>query len=294
MPRMHRNRVAPRTLIQLLAAVLFNGYAAGFAHGKIFTGASKAFCVPVLNCYSCPGALGACPVGALQQALGGADRHFPFYVLGTLMVFGIVLGRLVCGFLCPFGLVQDLLHKIPAPKLRVPRGLDRVLRWGKYVMLLGVVVLLSLLVTDAMGVTPPFFCEFVCPAGTLGAGIPLVLGDGNLRQLLGALFNWKLLVLLAILAAAVFIPRPFCRYLCPLGAFYGLFNRWSFYRMRVDAAACVNCGSCERACPMAVDPCANANSPECIRCGACRHACPTGAITAGWEWTGKESKDATP
>ena len=289
MPRMHRDRIKRasrlRLGIQLAATALFNGYAAGFAHGKIFTGASKAVCVPVLNCYSCPGALGACPIGALQQAFGGSERHFPFYVLGTLMLFGILLGRFVCGFLCPFGLVQDLLHKIPAPKLRVPRRLDCALRWGKYVVLFGVVVLLSLLVTSEMGVTPPFFCEFLCPAGTLGAGIPLVLGDASLRQLVGALFSWKLLVLLAILLTAVLIPRPFCRYLCPLGAFYGLFNRWSFYRMRVEAATCVNCGACEQTCPMAVDPRADANSPECIRCGQCRVACPTASIAAGWEWT---------
>lgn len=105
-----KKRISFQRIMQLVSTALFNGYAIGFAKGKIFTGKSKAFCVPVLNCYSCPGALGACPIGSLQAALGG-KHHFPFYVLGLLMLFGIVLGRLVCGLLCPFGLVQDLLHK---------------------------------------------------------------------------------------------------------------------------------------------------------------------------------------
>ena len=280
-----------RLVIQLAAAALFNGYAAGFARGTIFTGTTKAFCVPVLNCYSCPGALGACPIGALQQALGGSNRHFPFYVLGTLMVFGIMLGRLVCGFLCPFGLVQDLLHKIPVRKLQVSTRLDRVLRWLKYVVLFGMVVGLSLVVTSSMGVTPPFFCEYLCPAGTLGAALPLLLADSTLRSLVGALFDWKLLVLVVILVAAVLIPRPFCRYLCPLGAFYGLFNRFSFYRMHANECACTGCGRCARVCPMGVDASKSPNSPECIRCGACRTACPAGVLTAGWEWIAKQPGD---
>ena len=54
-----------RLLIQLLAAAFFNGYAAGFLRGKIFTGKTKLLCVPVLNCYACPGALGSCPIGAM-------------------------------------------------------------------------------------------------------------------------------------------------------------------------------------------------------------------------------------
>lgn len=274
-----------RLAVQAAAAVFFNGYLAGFAQGKIFTGPTKAVCVPVLNCYSCPGALGACPIGALQNALGGMWRHIPFYVLGSLMLFGIVLGRLICGFLCPFGFVQDLLHKIPVRKFRVPRRVDRALRWVKYVMLFGVVVFLSLAITTKAGVTPPFFCEYVCPAGTLGAAIPLLLANEELRAVAGALFDWKFLVLVAVVVAAVFIPRPFCRYLCPLGAFYGLFNRFSFYRLHVNMDRCIGCGRCDRVCPMDVRVRRTPNSPECIRCGSCKHVCPTDAIVSSWEWS---------
>ena len=167
MPRMHRNRVkkrrSPRTWIQLGFTALFNGYAAGFAKGTIFTGATKYACVPVLNCYSCPGALGSCPIGSLQAVIGGAKHQFSFYVLGTIMLFGIVLGRLVCGFLCPFGLVQDLLHKIPVRKWRVPKRVDKPMRFLKYVVLLVMVILLPMFATNALGTAPPFFCKYICP-----------------------------------------------------------------------------------------------------------------------------------
>ena len=212
--------ISRQRAVQLLAAALFNGYAAGFQKGKIFTGSSKAVCVPVLNCYSCPGALGACPIGSLQAALGGIQRRFPFYVLGLLMLFGIVLGRVVCGLLCPFGLAQDLLHKIPSPKLSVPKKLDRPARYLKYAVLLVLVIVLPAFAVTETGVTPPYFCEYVCPAGTLGGGIPLLLSNPTLRQAAGALFSWKVLVLAAVAAASVLVQRPFCRYLCPLGAFY--------------------------------------------------------------------------
>ncbi len=287
MSGMHRDRLKKGKLsfqrrVQLLAAAVVNGYAIGFAKGKIFTGGTKAVCVPVLNCYSCPGALGACPIGSLQAVLGGSSRRFPFYVLGLLMLFGVVLGRLICGLLCPFGLVQDLLCKIPAPKLRVPKKIDKPLRWLKYAVLLVLVVLLPAFAVTDTGVAPPYFCKYLCPAGTLEGGVPLLLANPSLRSLMGALFSWKALVLVVILAACVFIPRAFCRYLCPLGAFYSLFNRFSFYQMKLDKSKCTGCKKCEHACPMAVEVTKGCGGLECIRCGKCRDACPAGAITSGF------------
>ncbi len=287
MSGMHRDRLKKGKLsfqrrVQLLAAAVVNGYAIGFAKGKIFTGGTKAVCVPVLNCYSCPGALGACPIGSLQAALGGSSRRFPFYVLGLLMLFGVALGRLICGLLCPFGLVQDLLFKIPSPKLRVPKKIDKPLRWLKYAVLLVLVVLLPAFAVTDTGVAPPYFCKYLCPAGTLEGGVPLLLANPSLRSLMGALFSWKALVLVVILAACVFIPRAFCRYLCPLGAFYSLFNRFSFYQIKLDKSKCTGCKKCEHACPMAVEVTKGCGGLECVRCGKCRDACPAGAITSGF------------
>lgn len=266
-----------KRITQLICAVFLNGYIAGFQKGKIFTGGSKAICVPVLNCYSCPGALGACPIGSLQTAIGGNRGHFPFYVLGLLMLFGVLLGRLACGLLCPFGLVQDLLHKIPVPKWKVPEKIDRHARYLKYVVLLGIVVILPVFAGETAGI--PYFCKYICPAGTLGGGIPLMLKDASLRGLIGTLFQWKVLLLAVIMAASILISRPFCRYLCPLGAFYALFNKFSFTQMHLDEKKCVSCGSREQMCPMVVRVTENINHSECIRCGKCKAICATGAIS---------------
>ena len=230
--------------------------------------------MPGLNCYSCPGALGACPVGSLQAALGRRGR-FPAYVLGTLLLFGVVLGRLVCGFLCPFGLLQDLLAKVPLPKIRVPRWLDRPLRYLKY-------VILALMIVLAVLWAEPVFCKYLCPAGLLEAGLPLTGLNPQLAGMRGVLFYVKLGVLLLIVLLSLFTYRPFCKYLCPLGAFYGLFNGVGFCRLQVEKSRCVRCGKCAAACPMEVDPVRRPNSPECIRCGKCRDACPHEAISCGF------------
>ncbi len=289
MSGMHRNRIKGKGIslqrvVQLASAALLNGYAVGFQRGKIFTGGSKALCVPVLNCYSCPGALGACPIGSLQAALGGKGHRFPFYVFGMLMLFGILLGRGVCGLLCPFGLVQDLLHKIPVPKLKVPKRIDRPARYLKYAVFLVLVILLPAFAVSGSGISSPYFCKYLCPAGTLEGGIPLLLSNSGLRQAAGLLFQWKVLVLVVILAASAVIHRPFCKYLCPLGAFYAAFNRFSFFQMRLDREKCVGCKKCEASCPMNVEVTREINGTECIRCGKCRSVCPTQAISSGFSW----------
>ncbi len=272
-----------RLPIQLAFTALSNGYLVGFAGGTLYQGVGKYVCLPGLNCYSCPGALGACPIGSLQAVLSGSGHFFSYYVLGFLILFGVVLGRLVCGFLCPFGLVQDLLHKIPLPKLRVPRRLDQGLRWLKYGIFGGLVVLAPLFLTNSFGIGTPYFCKWLCPSGTLLAGLPLLSQNDSLAAAAGALFDWKLGVLIVILLLCLFIYRPFCKYLCPLGAVYGLFSRLSLYQVTLDHHKCTDCKACERRCDMQVPitKCGGGNG-ECIRCGDCVRACPTGALQSGF------------
>ena len=86
-----------RHIVQLLAALIYNLNLGGFSTGTLYQGVTKGLCVPGLNCYSCPGAVGACPIGALQNALAAPDHRLPFYLLGTLLAFGALLGRTVCG-----------------------------------------------------------------------------------------------------------------------------------------------------------------------------------------------------
>ena len=270
-----------RTIVQAAATLLTNANLSGFFTGKIYQGPGKHVCVPGLNCYSCPGAVGACPIGSLQAVIGGRERNLSYYVFGTILLFGALFGRLVCGFLCPFGFIQDLLYKIRSRKPKVPERLDRPLRYGKYLTLAAVLILPAVL-TDPYGIGSPYFCKYLCPAGTLEGGVPLLLLNKSLRAAAGALFTWKAAVLAAIIVLSVLLYRPFCKYLCPLGAMYGLLNRVSLYRMELDGERCTGCRACERVCPMGVKVTENVNSAECIRCGRCREKCPTGAISAGF------------
>lgn len=272
-----------RKWIQAASALIFNADIPNFAKGSINMGPGKQVCVPVLNCYSCPGAVGACPIGSAQAVLSDRKHSFPFYVLGLVLLFGLILGRIICGFLCPFGWIQGLLHKIPVKKPRIPRKIDRPLRYGKYLILIVFVVALPVLAADAFGMGSPWFCKWICPAGTLEGGIPLILANENLKNMAGGLFYWKLSLLIATVVASVLIYRPFCKYACPLGAFYALLNKIAVLRMKLDRESCISCGKCVKICPMQVDVLKDINSAECIRCGRCADACPTGAIelTAG-------------
>lgn len=282
---MGRLRPSKRRLIQLYAALLYNAHLRGFVDGTIFQGATKAVCVPGLNCYSCPGAAAACPLGALQNALASANHRLPYYALGLLALFGLVLGRVVCGFLCPFGLLQELLHKIPTPK--IPKGrVTRRLSYLKYGILGAFVIGIPLwyLVKD---VAVPGFCKYICPAGTLEGAVALLAHPANegLFGRLGGLFGWKLALMAAILALCVFLYRAFCRFLCPLGAIYGLFCRVALLGVEVDANRCTNCGRCVAVCPVDIR---RVGDHECVQCGACVKICPEGAIA--WRRVGTRKK----
>lgn len=267
-----------RKLIQIAAFGLSNAHAGNFAKGTIYKGPWKQFCNPGLNCYSCPAASAACPIGALQAVTGSMDFSFSFYVVGFLLAVGVLLGRVVCGFLCPFGLIQELIHRIPSPKRRLPRW-TRAL---KYVILVVFVGLMPVLLTDFMGMGQPAFCQYICPSGTLLGALPLLAVREELRDALGGLFLLKVFLLAVTLVGCVLVYRFFCKALCPLGAIYGVLNRVSLWRLEVDERKCVHCGKCARVCRMDVDPVRTPDSPECIRCGACAEACPAHAIKLGF------------
>ena len=269
--------VRVRLFFQIAYTIVTNGYAYGFLSGKIYKGPLKYACVPGLNCYSCPGALGSCPLGALQNALAQRQIEVPFAVLGFLFVFGSVFGRFVCGWMCPFGLFQDLLHKIPLFKKMKRLPGHAVLKYGKYVMLFGFVMIGSAVLFTGF-VKVPAFCKFVCPSGTLMGALPLMSVDANLRMQAGGLFWWKVAVLIIIVLLSVKVYRPFCQYLCPLGAIYGWFNRFSLVQVRWEKEKCISCMNCQKACPVNLKPEEISVSPECIKCGKCVTACPTECI----------------
>ena len=271
------HKPSKRRLVQLYSALLYNAHVRGFIEGEIYTGKAKYACVPGFNCYSCPGAVGACPLGSLQNALGSLDHTAGWYMLGILLLFGTIAGRTICGWLCPLGMIQELLHKIPTPKLR-KSNITRALSYLKYVVLLVFAVGLPLWYGLKYDIPLPGFCKYICPAGTFEGAISLLSVPSNksLFGQLGILFTRKFMVLLVIGLACVFIYRSFCRFLCPLGAIYSLFNQFCIAGVRVDQSKCTHCGACTAHCGMDVR---HVGDHECIHCAKCMKVCASKAIS---------------
>ncbi len=272
-----------RKWIQLILTFATNSYWLFPFTRNIYQGPLKVICSPGLNCYSCPAAVTYCPIGSIQQILAGlrgsldnGQFYLGFYVVGSIGVLGGAFGRLICGWACPFGLFQELLYKIPSKKIDVPHLLTNV----KYFFLVVFVFLLPGLVVNDFGFGQLWFCKYICPAGTLEAGLPMLILQPDLRASVGALFINKLIVLLLFLVWSVLASRPFCRTTCPLGAFYSLFSRYKLVRLRLDDDNCTKCGACHTVCPMGVKFNESPDDPECITCLVCmKDACNFNAIS---------------
>ncbi|MCL2632971.1 MAG: 4Fe-4S binding protein [Oscillospiraceae bacterium] len=260
-----------RLISQIIFFLLQNPLLNNFFTGKIYQGKLKTLCTPGLNCYSCPAAITSCPLGAMQLFLGGAKHSLSLFVTGFLLTTGIVFGRFICGYVCPFGLFQDLLYKIKTPKLKRK---FKYARYIKYIILLVFVIVLPLIIrNDLSGLGSPWFCMYICPSGTVFGAIPLLITTEALRESLGLRFIIKAAGAVAIIVMSATIYRFFCRVICPLGAIYSLFNKLAFVKMSCDKSKCISCGDCSRACNIMLTPSEKPNSPECVRCGDCIKAC---------------------
>ena len=270
-------RPTKRRLVQLYAALLYNAHVKGFIKGEIYTGNTKAMCVPGFNCYSCPAAVGACPLGSLQNALASSGNRVGFYVFGIIMLWGLMLGRTICGWICPLGLIQELLHKIPTPKIKKSR-VTYYLSYLKYFFLVVFAIIVPLWYGLKHGMTVPGFCKYICPAGTLEGAMGLLANPGNdsYFKMLGIFFIRKFAIMMIIGLACIFCYRSFCRFICPLGAIYGMFNKLALVGVKVDMDRCTHCGVCAMNCKMDVR---HVGDHECINCAKCMDVCRQDAIS---------------
>lgn len=315
-------KIKPYRIGQIIGAVVLNAYILAYIQNKvIYQGFFKSIPEPVLNCYGGPLSVFACPMGSLQQIIG--IHRIPFFIIGFFIIIGIVIGRMACAWICPFGLIQDLLYKIKSFKISLPKfapvltmtffvigyliahfffanflliwrilsvagfvviGIvaDNLIKWQikkfdltavKFLILIGVALIFAYYTGE------PWYCK-LCPQGTLQAGIPLVLWDPvhSLRRLVGWLYYTKIGILIVTLVLSIPIKRPFCRVVCPIGAIYAIFNKFSLLHLKLNAKECKTCRLCERVCPMGIEVHQNSNQLDCIRCFECVWHCSPRSI----------------
>lgn len=250
-----------RLKIQLAAAVLLNIGIFRF----------HQICIPVLNCHSCPTSVFACPVGILGQFVG--IGLIPLSVIGVMGLVGAVAGRFLCGWVCPFGLVQELLYKVRYVKFDIPRWT----RYAKYLVLGGLVIGVPLVLTTESSL---YFCR-LCPVATIESAVPWAIINGTTNMTSLAV---RLIILFVIIILVMGHRRMFCKTMCPLGAMLSLLNRLSHIFPWRNEEKCVDCGACNRVCPMETRShrgrfgVYEEASEECISCLECREKCPTSAI----------------
>jgi ferredoxin-type protein NapH len=275
-----------RIVSQIIAALLHNSYFSTISNAATYQGFFKGVCPPTLNCYACPFAVVSCPIGAIQHF--SVIRMFPHYVAGLLGFLAVIFGKLPCGWVCPFGLLQDLLAKISKIKLRLPRFLT----YSPFITLAVLVVAIPYLTAE------PWFSK-LCPAGTLQAALPWVVYAPRKytetvglipREMIGNIFYIKIAILAAILVMSVFITRVFCLLFCPMGAILALFNRVSIVRLHVSQESCSECNDSTCKCPVHINVRKTPNHRDCYRCMQCARGCDHIQMTTVFQ-TFKEGRE---
>jgi ferredoxin-type protein NapH len=227
-------------------------------------------CGPVFHCYACPLATFACPIGVIAQF--GAVQLFPFIAVGLLLTLGALFGSVICGWVCPFGLLQDLAAKVPVKKFKLPA-------WSGYFRYV-VLVVAVLAVPYFFGEGHWLFICRVCPAGALEKAVPDMVSQAATGQSVVFPSGVKLSILAVFLVAIFISIRPWCRVLCPLGAIFAFFNRFSVFSMKLDEYKCTKCNRCRTLCSYGIEPDITPNSDRCIRCLECTK-CGPAALAVG-------------
>lgn len=184
-----------------------------------------------------------------------------FYMLLGLLIALVLTGAGFCGWICPLGSIQEWFGKLGRKIFgryynKIPKKLDFILRFGKYILLIWVIIQTARTGKLFFGDFDPYYNLFniwtdeIALTGYISVALTLGL--------------------------SLFIERPFCRYACPLGAINGFFNSFSLFSIKRKKKTCVNCGLCDLSCPMNVNISGKGaiKSPACIRCMKCTEVCP--------------------
>ncbi len=302
-----------RTTVQLAFFLLFSGVALVHLIPG-FSGERSWIVLPVLASVKAQGAIGG-TLDATTVLL--SQGIFPWLPIGIMFVVGAILGRFMCGWICPVGFVQDVITGIKGRVDSVSKRTNQTwikLKYGLTAIAFLVSGTLALTLyyygtsagtgaayRDSLG---PFasglFIAFT-PDGTMFGTLPQILagswrflGTGQLGDFtltnLGkwitgiSILTWlNILILLGFIYAAWRIPRFWCRYICPVGAIMATFQKNSMLGIHRDPVKCADCKECETACPMQVPildlDFKKFNHSECILCMACIDACPAGALS---------------
>ena len=223
-----------------------------------------------------------CPFGGIATlwtfiSSGGSTYVQKIHPSNLVVLVGVLVGAILaggtfCGWVCPLGALQDALNwlrgKLRIRELRVPQRADRILRYGRYAMLIAILY-------GTVSTAKLWFSSFD-PYRT-------IFGLGWLFE-----FNWSehwvaYVSAIVIILASLLIPRFWCRYLCPLGAILGVLQRVSPLKIRRDASLCIDCSKCDQACPMNLEVATvDTVTHDCTGCQKCTGVCPVdGALEVG-------------
>jgi ferredoxin-type protein NapH len=292
-----------RKAVQVISTVLLLGVSFGIVRSVL--------ALPILLTLGHSDKTAVAALDAIQELL--AVPILPWIPVAAFVLFGVLAGRLTCGWICPFGLLQDLIGQLNVRTRDVPLRTHKGSLRVKY-MVLG----LTLFISGTLGLSLIFGvgAEYKAALGVLARGPFSALSpESTLLGLIPLLarmvflyflgvppvtnpFSWdsiwsrlstvtwlmgiRLTILIFVVALCFFVMRGWCRYLCPSGAFLAVFSRFSFLGLRRNLLKCNRCGDCMKVCPMLIriteQPWEKMTDPECIMCLECVDACRLGAI----------------
>ena len=299
----------PRLLVQLASLLLLNGLLLTELYPNLKLQPSPVP-LPILLSINAPANLAYGSLDVIQVAL--ASPIVPWVALASMFVIGAVLGRALCGWVCPMGFIQDMVTAGKGTLGQVDVRLHESGKRFKYfVLAAALLVSISLAISLWLGFGNEYRASLsifadgllipLAPEGTLFSTIPrallylkLVVTPAFLAKISASqLGDWLrsvpiqiyagLIILLIFFYGAYKVPRFWCRYLCPVGAKMAPFQKYSFLGMKRDPVKCSKCPHCEAACPMQIRilalPWEKFNDPECILCGECADACPNNSLS---------------